>query len=103
MLLNNRDALKKLIARHERFIGGEMEGQELAQLTCLKNGEDHDVDFIIIKGVADFGDGTKEKDWQFTASLAAATYAEKRLEDTQNRVYCLQCTASKLTSYVLGY
>ena len=96
MLLNNRDVLEKLIAREERFIGGEMEGQELAQLTVLKDGKYHNLHFIVIKGVADFGDGTKEKDWQFTASLAAATVAESRLEETQNRVFCLQHAAGKL-------
>ena len=90
MLLNNKGALEKLIAREQRFIGGEMEGQELAHVTSSKDSEHHDVDFIVIKGVADFGDGTKEKDWQFTASLAAASYAEKRLEETQNRVYFVQ-------------
>ena len=90
MLLNNKSALEKLIAREGRFIGGEMEGQELAHVTSSKDSEHHDVDFIVIKGVADFGDGTKEKDWQFTASLAAASYAEKRLEETQNRVYYVQ-------------
>ena len=90
MLLNNKSALEKLIAREQRFIGGEMEGQELAHVTSSKDSEHHDVDFIVIKGVADFGDGSKEKDWQFTASLAAASYAEKRLEETQNRVYFVQ-------------
>ena len=89
MLLNNRDVLQKIIAREERFIGGEMEGQELAQLISPKDGEHHKVDFIVIKGVGDYGDGTKEKDWQYTASLAAADYAEMRLRDTQNKVYKL--------------
>ena len=92
MLLNNRDALEKLITRQERFIGGEMEGHELAQATYLKDGKHHNVDFIVIKGVANFGDGTKEKEWQFTASLAAAAYAEKKLEETQNKVYHLPAT-----------
>ena len=90
MLLNNRNALQRLIARQKRYIGGEMEGQELAQLTHLKDREHHNIDFIVVKGVADFGDGTKEKDWRFTASLAATFFAETRLKETQNKVYYLQ-------------
>ena len=34
---------------------------------------------IIIKGVADYGDGTKDKRWQLTAAMAAVHYAHFQL------------------------
>ena len=95
MLLNNKGALEKLITQQDRFIGGEIEGLELAQVT---HGEHHNVDFIVIKGVADFGDGTNKKDWQFTASLAAAAFAETRLKETQNKVYYLQHASAAISA-----
>lgn len=62
MLLNDKRAFDEYLKNNERFIGGEMEGQELAHAQLhLKEKEDWPVDFIIIKGVANFGDGTKEK------------------------------------------
>lgn len=89
MLLNDQQALEEYLKNNERFIGGEMEGQELAHAQLyLKEKEERQVDFIVIKGVADFGDGTKEKAWQLTASLAAANYAEYKLHKTAGGVYC---------------
>lgn len=88
MLLNDIPALNGYLKNNERFIGGEMEGQELAHAQlCLKEQHHRDVDFIIIKGVADYGDGTKEKGWQQTASLAAASYAKHKLLESANGVY----------------
>ena len=88
MLLNSRKALDDFLKCDGRFIGGEMEGQELAQCTrTLRERDGRTVDFIIIKGVGDFGDGTKEKSWQLTASKAAVTYAEEKLNFTQGSVY----------------
>ena len=66
-----------------------MEGQELAHAQLhLKEKEKRQVDFIVIKGVADFGDGSKDKAWQLTASLAAVNYAEHKLCETAGSVYC---------------
>ena len=96
VLLNDRKALADFLTNNKRFIGGEMEGQELAHAQRqLQEKEKRLVDFVVIKGVADFGDGTKEKDWQLTASLAAASYAEHKLLQTGGNVYfvsgkCLQ-------------
>ena len=89
MLLNDQRVLDEYLRNNERFIGGEMEGQELAHAQRhLKEKEKRQLDFIVIKGVADFGDGTKEKAWQLTASLAAASYAEHKLLETAGSVYC---------------
>ena len=88
MLVNDRGALDDFLSNNQRFIGGEMEGQELAHAQRrLKENDERQVDFIIIKGVADFGDGKKEKSWQLTASLAAASYAEHKLSQTGGKVY----------------
>ena len=98
MLLNDQRALDEYLKNDERFIGGEMEGQELAHAQLhLKEKENRQVDFIVIKGVADFGDGTKEKAWQLTASMAAANYAEHKLRETAGSVYC------KYNSIILWY
>ena len=88
-LVNDRKALDCYLKNNERFIGGEMEGQELAQCTQSFAENNRFIDFIVIKGVADFGDGSNEKSWQLTASLAAATYAEQKLRDTQGQMYRL--------------
>ena len=88
-LLNDRKALDSYLKNNERFIGGEMEGQELAQCVYSFRENQRSIDFIVIKGVADFGDGSKEKSWQLTASLAAAAYAEQKLRGTQGAMYYL--------------
>lgn len=56
-------------------IGGEMEGGELIRFDRQKEIEG----IIVIKGVADYADGSKSKEWQFTASMAALHYAESQL------------------------
>ena len=88
VLLNDKAALDEYLMNNKRFKGGEMEGQEVAhaQLT-LKEQDKRDVDFIVIKGVADFGEGSKAKGWQLTASLAAASYAEEKLRESGGNVY----------------
>ncbi len=62
-------------------VGGEMEGSVLLEFQQDKkfNGA------IIIKGVADYGDGNKAKDWQFTAAMAALHYAEAKLRSSGYR------------------
>ena len=82
ILWNDKILLQKLIKRHDRFIGGEMEGQELAQEAYRQKDRKRIVEIIVIKGVSDFGDGSKTKEWQYTASLAAATYAESKLQES---------------------
>ena len=57
-------------------IGGEMEGGEL--LRFIGKGKIEGV--IVIKGVADYGDGEKKKDWQFTAASAAFNYTEYKYQ-----------------------
>ena len=86
-LINDRD-IKRSLQKNDYFhyIGGEMEGWVL-----FKMQEEYPrIESIIIKGISDFGDGTKDgedsttqvKDmWQLTAAKAAVDYAVFKLTD----------------------
>ena len=57
--------------------GGEMEGWILYTHIV----EDYpNLEVIIIKGVSDYGDGSKDGRWQLTAAMAAASYTHFQLE-----------------------
>ena len=58
------------------IIGGEMEGGVLMKFYQKRKIEGA----IIIKGVVDYADGRKEKDWQFTAAMAAVDYTHSKLK-----------------------
>ena len=84
ILINNPDIKQSL--QQKGCIGGEMEGWVL-----LKMQEKYPrIESIIIKGISDYGDGTKDgegsktqvKDkWQLTAAKAAVDYAVYKLTD----------------------
>ena len=84
MLVNHPRHVVDVLMHDTRSIGGEMEGKAIADcvLSYLDDTPRREIDFVIIKGVADFGDGTKGKPWQVTASLAAASFAEDKLKKT---------------------
>ena len=64
-----RDKLRKY---SPNAIGGEMEGWVLLEVkNTLKHLLQRDIEVIIIKGVADYGDINKEDEWQWTAAKAA--------------------------------
>ena len=75
VLMNNKSVRDKFHAAVPTAIGGEMEGGVLMKLAQL----DQSKGVIIIKGVVDYGDGTKDKDWQFTTAMAAFKYTETKL------------------------
>ncbi len=75
--LQERERRKKAVPT---AIGGEMEGGEL--LKFIRKGNIKGI--IIIKGVADYGDGRKSKEWQFMAAMAAFKYAESKLSYVAN-------------------
>ena len=77
VLMDNKSERDKFHAAVPTAIGGEMEGgvlMKLAKQEPTLNG------VIIIKGVVDYGDGTKNKDWQFTTAMAAFQYTETKLK-----------------------
>ena len=72
--------------------GGEMEGWVL-YTHIMRTYPDLEV--IIIKGVADYADGRKEKQWQLTAAMAAANYTHFQLQRSTafyDKVYKLLVT-----------
>ena len=71
-LLNDSNIKQGLEKESQTLIGAEMEGWVL--FTAFKN-----IESIIIKGISDYGDGTKADDWQLTAAKAAVDYAHFKL------------------------
>ena len=76
ILMDNKENRDKFKAVVPEVMGGEMEGGELLK---FQQREKDPRKVIIIKGVVDYGDGTKEKSWQFTAAMAAFFYAHTKL------------------------
>ena len=67
------EKLRDQLMEHTPYaIGGEMEGWVLLELKkTLKDHHNKDIEIIVIKGVADYGDLKKGDDWQWTAAKAA--------------------------------
>jgi len=62
----------QLVKHTPDCIGGEMEGWVLLELKrTLKSQHNKDIEVIVIKGVAGYGDCTKGDQWQWTAAKAA--------------------------------
>jgi nucleoside phosphorylase len=93
MLVADEKSRNKLLRNYPSgAIGGEMEGGVLLEIQNERNADRarrHDLDVIIIKGVGDFGDDQKQegKEWQYTASLAAASYIEHKLSMTGGMLF----------------
>ncbi len=70
-------------------IGGEMEGVILVEIRkrLESRAPPRELGVIIIKGVADYADGSKGEEWQLTAAMAAASYAKHRLEFTHGMLF----------------
>ena len=70
--------IKKKIQEQFKFSeGGEMEGWVLYSHIMRDYPE---LEVIVIKGVADYGDGVKDGRWQLTAAMAAANYTHFQLQ-----------------------
>ncbi|MCG9766198.1 5'-methylthioadenosine/S-adenosylhomocysteine nucleosidase [Vibrio alginolyticus] len=67
-LVDNLEYRKFLVNKFEKPIGGEMEGTGLSA-KCSENG----VEFIVVKGICDWADGKKHKEWQPKAAKAAVS------------------------------
>ena len=75
ILLNNKEMRDKLHDEVRTAIGGEMEGGQL--LKFRQKGKIKGI--IAIKGVSDYADGNKAKEWQFISALAALHYTRSKL------------------------
>jgi len=83
LLLDDATIKQKMLEQFKDAKGGEMEGWIL--YTHIVNDrdilKDHpNLEAIIIKGVADYADGEKDKRWQLTAAMAAASYTHFQLK-----------------------
>ena len=79
-LLDSKLWVDKIALTNAEARGYEMEGHILQEIAEEK--KDKKLDFVIIKGVCDFANGTKSKEWQYTAAKAAASYTKQRLNMT---------------------
>ena len=83
ILINDPRVIQGLKNSPAPYLGGEMEGWAQIEYTPER------VKCIIIKGIADFADGTKNKVWQLTAAKAAVNYAHYKLK--QGEMAILGC------------
>ena len=87
-LLDNKDVLNKVTANAPEARAVEMEGYVLGEIEeDAAYFDDRELGVVVIKAVSDFGDGTKGKEWQLTAAMAAAQYAEHKLERTEGKLF----------------
>ena len=91
-LLDDSDIKETLKMQCPFAEGGEMEGWILYKDIMEKHPN---LEVIVIKGVADYGDGKKNKEWQFTAAKAAVDYTRYKLLHDQpfhgmNTIYIAQ-------------
>ena len=84
-LVSDENLRKQLLRNTPYAVGGEMEGWVLLELKAeLKQEFSKEIEVIIIKGVADYGDHGKRDEWQWTAAKAAMDcihYCLKRTHD----------------------
>ena len=73
-LFDSLEEKEKFRAAVPEVIRGEMEGCEL--LKVMNSLHNKVKGIIIIKGIADYGDGTKSKEWQFIAAMAAFDFTK---------------------------
>ena len=89
-LIDNETTRDKFVSIAPEAVGGEMEGVTLVQVQhslASKKSMPRELGVIVIKGVADYADGQKEKSWQLTSAMAAASYAEHKLNETGGKLF----------------
>ena len=75
--LSDNPSIKHGLESETQLIGAEMEGWVLFKYIEESFPK---IESLIIKGICEYGDGTKNKDWQLTAAKAALDYARFKLE-----------------------
>lgn len=76
LLIDSVMARDSIAQRVPKMIGGEMEGGELLKIQKEYQAKSRTIGVMIAKGISDFADGSKDKEWQLTAAMAAASYVE---------------------------
>ena len=84
LLMDDKKMRDEIYKRFPEAVGGEMEGYMYMK---LNDDRECNFDYIIIKGVADYGDGTKNRVWQFTAAMAAVDFVKFMLKRTEGKMY----------------
>ena len=92
-LVNNREVRDNMKKNSPEALGGEMEGVVWSEIK--QSAPSRDLGIIVIKGASDYADGTKGKEWQLTAAMAAASYAEHKLKSTDGKLF-IEGTLSKI-------
>ena len=77
-------------------IGGEMEGGQLLKFQQKRKIKG----IIMIKGVSDYADGNKAKDWQFISALAALHYTRSKLQSLRYDSDNFMSSLSKLNDII---
>ena len=89
LLVDDKETLESILKNSPEAVGGEMEGSVLVRVQKKLSKQKRDLGVIVIKGVADYADGEKKegKKWQFTAAMAAASYAKHKLIETGGHLF----------------
>ncbi len=70
-LVDNPEFRAELLEMRPEAIGGEMEGAGLCAAAA-----NHKVEWILVKAICDWGDGTKDKKYQKMAAEHAVSFVE---------------------------
>ena len=81
LLVDNVKARDALMRKDSKMIGGEMEGYGLLQIQ--REYKEREIGVMVVKGISDFADGVKDKHWQLTAAMAAASYVNEMISENQ--------------------
>ena len=81
LLIDSKKARDSIVQQVSKMIGGEMEGCELLKIQHDLQKRSREIGVIVVKGVSDFVDGEKDRRWQLTAAMAAASYVAKVVSD----------------------
>ena len=84
-LLDDPAVKQRMLEQFQDAKGGEMEGWVLYTHIIKDDkimGNHPNLKVFIIKGVADYADGKKDKKWQLTAAMAAARYTNFKLKNS---------------------
>ena len=85
VLVKDKTFKDMLLAHSLKPIGGEMEGSLLLEIFHERKDRNPKPSVIVIKGVADYGDAEKTKEWQPIAAKAAVDYVHYCLKETKGK------------------
>jgi nucleoside phosphorylase len=90
--------MAKLRSHEHSLLALDMESYGVALAASMCSTPTRTVHAVIVKGVVDYADGTKNDDWHDYAAYASAAYARRILETTYDRPVALaKVTRAKVT------